>query len=62
MSPRWIGVGLLLLLAAAIVIALIVAVVRDVEADRLDAGGRRRNRARRKKMNLFDRGGEDPPE
>jgi hypothetical protein len=54
MSARWLIAGAMLLFAVAAAIALFVSVVRDVEADRIDSGGRRRGKRKRRRIDLFE--------
>lgn len=53
MSTRWIIAGAVLLLLAVVAIALVVAMIRDVEADRVDSGGRRRGKRKSHRIDLF---------
>jgi hypothetical protein len=58
MSAKWILIATMLTIAAAIAIAMMIAMARDVEADKRDVGGA--NRGKSKRIDLFRRGdGED---
>ena len=67
MSIRWAIVAAMLLAAAVIAVLMIVAVVRDVEHDRRDAGGgKRKSRGDKasggKRIDLFHRRADDGEE
>lgn len=57
MPGRWILVAILLLVAVAIGIAMIVAMIRDVDADKRDLGGKT---ARRDRIDLFGKRSRTP--
>jgi hypothetical protein len=58
MSGKWILIATMLTVAAAIAIAMMIAMARDVEADKRDLGGMNRNKSKR--IDLFGkRDGED---
>ena len=61
MSAKWILIASMLTVAAAIAIAMMIAMARDVEADKRDVGGV--NRGKSKRIDLFRRpGGDDGTE
>ena len=67
MSIRWTIVAAMLLAAAVIAVLMIVAVARDVEADKRDAGGgKRKTRGDKtkggKRIDLFHRRADDGEE
>jgi hypothetical protein len=51
MSGKWILIATMLTVAAAIAIAMMIAMARDVEADKRDLGGT--NRGKSKRIDLF---------
>jgi hypothetical protein len=51
MSGKWILIAAMLTVAGAIAIAMIIAMARDVEADKRDMGGV--NRGKSKRIDLF---------
>jgi hypothetical protein len=53
MSAKWILIATMLTIAAAIAIAMMIAMARDVEADKRDVGGA--NRGKSKRIDLFRR-------
>lgn len=53
MGGKWIIVAVMLAFAAAIALAMVIAMARDVEADKRDQGGV--NRKRSKRIDLFRR-------
>ncbi len=55
----WIIVSAMLFVAAAIGIAMVLAIVRDVQADKRDLGGKGAERSKR--IDLFGRRDEDDP-
>ena len=57
MAWTWIIAAAMLGLAAAIGIAMMIAMARDVEADKRDVGGV--NRKRSKRIDLFRRGDDE---
>ena len=58
MTGKWILIATMLTVAAAIAIAMMIAMARDVEADKRDTGGV--NRGKSKRIDLFRRSdGED---
>jgi hypothetical protein len=57
MPDKWIFVAIMLALAAAIAIAMLIAMARDVEADKRDVGGVNRKRSAR--IDLFRKQSDD---
>jgi hypothetical protein len=57
MPGTWIIVAIMLGLAVAIAIAMLIAMARDVEADKRDVGGVNRNRSAR--IDLFRKQDDD---
>ncbi len=59
----WIIVGAMLALAAAILIAMVVAMLRDVQEDKRDMGvkSRKKRGESSKRYDLFSQRDDDPP-
>lgn len=57
MGGKWIIVAVMLALAVAIGLAMLIAMARDVEADKRDLGGV--NRKRSKRIDLFGQNRDD---
>ena len=58
MSGKWILIATMITVAAAIAIAMVIAMARDVEADKRDIGGV--SRKRNKRIDLFSAKRDEP--